>query len=332
MRTLILSLAVWFVLSASLQAQHKRDEQASPSAAQYVDPVESEWEFGMTINITGQAQGMTGYIPIPMDYPEQTVEIVGEDKTPNVGRIRQTSPTKDTTQLMFTINRLNNNETAKAVMRFKIKKQMIAAPTDTTGLQIPKRLPSKLKTFLKPSPYIESNHERIEAIAEQLTDDTLTDWEQIEKIYNWVRDNIEYEFDVQIHTCLEALDSKKGDCEELSSVFIAICRAKGIPARAVWIPGHTYPEFYLEDENADGHWFPCQAAGTYEFGSMTEARPILQKGDRFRAPNSSAYVRYVQPTFAARNMQGSVDIQWISRDTSESSSPDPLPNLLDPDK
>jgi len=71
---------------------------------------------------------------------------------------------------------------------------------------------------------------------------------QVEAIYDWVRENVEYKFDTQIHSCLDALDSGKGDCEELSSLFIAICRARDIPARAVWIPGHTYPEFYLLDE------------------------------------------------------------------------------------
>ena len=79
------------------------------------------------------------------------------------------------------------------------------------------------------------------------------------------------------------LDDGVGDCEELSSLFIAICRAAGVPARAVWIPGHTYPEFYLVDEQGEGHWYPCQIAGAgHDFGRMPESKPILQKGDRFR--------------------------------------------------
>ena len=52
----------------------------------------------------------------------------------------------------------------------------------------------------------------------------------------------------------------------------------------VWVPGHCYPEFYLEDAEGRGHWIPCQAAGTRAFGSMPEHRPILQKGDNFRVP------------------------------------------------
>jgi hypothetical protein len=65
----------------------------------------------------------------------------------------------------------------------------------------------------------------------------------------------------------------------MTSLFIAMCRASGIPARTVRVPGHCYPEFYLSDQAGEGHWFPCQAAGTRAFGGMPDPRPILQKGD-----------------------------------------------------
>jgi hypothetical protein len=81
-----------------------------------------------------------------------------------------------------------------------------------------------------------------------------------------------------------ALKDKTGDCEELTSLFIAICRASDIPARTVHVQGHCYPEFYLQDDEGQGHWFPCQAAGSEAFGGIPEHRPIWQKGDNFRAP------------------------------------------------
>ena len=151
-----------------------------------------------------------------------------------------------------------------------------------------------------PSPFIESKHERIKEIAAALPlADGVDAWTEVETIYNWVRENIRYEFDTEIQSCLTALDAGHGDCEELSSLFIAICRARGIPARAVWIPEHTYPEFYLEDAEGNGHWFPCQAAGSFAFGHMPEAKPILQKGDKFKVRNHPKPLRYVQPTLKA---------------------------------
>ena len=94
-----------------------------------------------------------------------------------------------------------------------------------------------------------------------------------------------------------------------SSPFAA---SKTFPARAVWIPGHTYPEFYLEDENGKGHWFPCQAAGSYQFGSMSEKRPILQKGDRFKVSGQRELVRYAQPTLKCKNVTGAMAIEQIA--------------------
>jgi hypothetical protein len=97
----------------------------------------------------------------------------------------------------------------------------------------------------------------------------------------------------------------------MTALFIAICRARGIPARAVWIPQHTYPEFYLEDGQGNGHWFPCQVAGPYEFGGMTEAFPILQKGDNFKIPGLPRARRFVQPTLSADG--GPVKLESIMR-------------------
>ena len=66
---------------------------------------------------------------------------------------------------------------------------------------------------------------------------------------------------------------------------------------------HCYPEFYLEDAEGNGYWFPCQAAGTRQFGCLEEYRPILQKGDRFKTPEQSIR-RYVAEFFKADKVQG----------------------------
>jgi hypothetical protein len=303
------------------QAQTETEDVAeNPAAIRFSDSESTSWEFGLTITSTGLASGVSASVPIPMEWPEQNIGSEQTEKTENVGSIRTSNPTKESRQMVFSVNRLNPGETATVIARFQINKTMIVAPSDPSQLKFVSPVPTKLKTFLKSSPQIECKHQRIREIAGQLRDESLTAWDQIETIYRWVRDNIEYKFDSEIHTCLEALDSKQGDCEELSSLFIAICRAMDIPARAVWIPGHTYPEFYLEDKSGTGYWFPCQAAGEYQFGSMSDLRPVLQKGDRFRLPGKSGYVRYLQPSLMAKNASGELSIEWISREVAKNSS------------
>jgi hypothetical protein len=97
-------------------------------------------------------------------------------------------------------------------------------------------------------------------------------------------------------------------------LFIAAARSQGIPARTVWVEGHCYPEFYLEDEAGVGCWHPCQAAGTRAFGSMPDQLPILQKGDSFRDPDRPGkQLRYVAEFLkgAAVAAGGKPVVTWI---------------------
>src|SRR5262249_39656437 len=102
-----------------------------------------------------------------------------------------------------------------------------------------------------------------------------------------------------------------GDCEDISSLFIAMCRASEIPARTVWVPGHCFPEFYLEDKQGNGYWIPCQAAGDRAFGGIGELRPILQKGDNFRVPEERERQRYVAEHFRAADAKGAPSVRFV---------------------
>jgi hypothetical protein len=272
----------------------------------------------MRISSTGNASGILGTLPIPSDWPEQSVTIVGQKKTANVRSVAFKRLTKDIRQMIIKVNRLSPGDSAEATILVRVEKRNILPPERPETLEIASTIPNNIQTYLRPSPYIESNDPKIKSVAEEIVDDQgLSDWEIVERIYDWVRDHVEYRFDEQIHSSLDALANRNGDCEELSSLFIAICRARGIPARAVWIPEHTYPEFFLVDRDGVGHWFPCQAAGDRQFGAMSEKRPILQKGDRFRLPGSPNELRYVQPTLVAKDAAAGLSLQWVSREVSD---------------
>jgi hypothetical protein len=93
-----------------------------------------------------------------------------------------------------------------------------------------------------------------------------------------------------------------------------MCRSEGIPARTVWVEGHCYPEFYLEDAAGIGHWFPCQAAGTRAFGEMPDQLPILQKGDNFRdSDRPGKPLRYMSEFIRGSAVNGGAapQVEWI---------------------
>ena len=102
------------------------------------------------------------------------------------------------------------------------------------------------------------------------------------------------------------LTTNKGECGDFSSLFIALSRASGIPARAVvgyWaITGtdqaHVWAEFYLEGIG----WVPVDptvaqsqvAMRDYYFGHMDNRRVILNKGFNVKL-NPPAPDNYIAP-------------------------------------
>lgn len=323
LRSVALILALLGVLSEPLLAQDQRSgEEPSKQDVQsddnggvrLLEPQTFNWQMGLEITGgPGVATGVIATAPLPVEWPEQKVKEIKIDKSESVGRVTFKELDGAVKQMMVVIPRLQSGEVARVVVELEIEKRWIAPPENPDALRISESLGRGERKYLVPSPYIESRHPRILEIAESLAKEHQDEsaWRQVEAIYEWVREHVEYRFDEQIKSCLDALDDGHGDCEELSSLFIAICRARGIPARAVWIPGHTYPEFYLEDQHGNGHWYPCQAAGAREFGAMSEDKPILQKGDSFKIHGHKERMRYVQPTLTAKDATASPMVKWI---------------------
>jgi hypothetical protein len=299
------SLATWLALLASVAPADDRGIRLGESKV-------SQWKFGVVVRAAGATTGAKATLPVPMDWPEQAVKIVKEEKSPGVGSVTYRTLNGGVKQMIVTIPRLPAGEEASAVVTFEIDKREILEPADTAVYQVPTKSSRELAKFLQPSPYIESRDSRITSLATELAAGKEQGWERTAAVFDWVRENVKYEFAEQIKPAVAALKDGQGDCEELSSLFVALCRSSKIPARAVWVPGHTYPEFYLVDDRGRGHWFPCQAAGAKrEFGSMHEDRPILQKGDNFLVPEERGPQRYVKQFLSAKNAAAPPEVKFV---------------------
>lgn len=251
------------------------------------------WKVGMVVSAKeGPCRGLFGTIPVPTDWPEQTVRVVSEEISPSIGAVRYRTLNDGVKQMLISVPRLTPGQSAEALITFEIDRTATLPPENTEEFVKPKKMNRSIRQYLSASPYIEVRHRKIKRLASDLQDEQLNAWQQVEKFYDHVRDTVEYR-NGELKGALAALNDGFGDCEELTSLFIALCRAYGIPARTVWVPGHCYPEFYLVDGLGEGHWFPCQAAGTRAFGEMLDPRPVLQKGDNFKVPEKKKRQRYV---------------------------------------
>jgi hypothetical protein len=290
------------------------NSEATPSSLiQYGDFRTEELILGMKFTASsGLCKEVFATIPMPMEYPEQKVRVIGTN-FPATARYYVRPLTETVQQLVITMPAVAPNSVVEATVRIEVQKAKILGPTDPETLVIPKKLARNLNAFMGPSPLIETNDARIRKIAREIAATNPPNaWAHVEKIYDYVREAINYR-EGKAKSVLDALKDKEGDCEEMSGAFVAICRASKIPARCVWVHGHAYPEFYLEDKDGNGCWFPCQVAGTRQFGTMDELRPILQKGDRFKVPEKTQPQRYVAEYLKVKSVVGGdgPDVEWI---------------------
>jgi len=260
----------------------------------------------------GPCRGIYATLPVPADWPEQKVQIVQEDVSPDVRSLRYRTLPGGVKQMIVEIPDLPAGDKAQAIVTFSLERRSILPPTDPSPLSIPQKPDRALRALLGASPYIETRHPKILKLA-KATGADLDGWQKVEAIYDTVREKVEYR-NGDLKGAARALADGWGDCEELTCLFIAMARAEGIPARTVWVEGHCYPEFYLVDTDGQGWWYPCQAAGTRAFGGMPDQLPILQKGDAFRDPDRPGKtLRYVSEFIrgSATDGGGSPKVTWI---------------------
>jgi transglutaminase-like putative cysteine protease len=277
-------------------AQDSVDPSAT-TALQYQSPQIQNWRIGLVLDTPVTCTNVLATFVIPIDWPEQKVTVTGQQISPLVNAWKSRDLPTGARQIVLTMPRVPAGTTAEVTFTLQVERSRILGPDLTDGFVIPKRPSRDLRMFMGNSPFIDATDRRIKAASRDLAAvEVQSDWERVESIYDFVRENVEY-VEGSLKNASDALKDGTGDCEEMTSLFVALCRNARIPARMVWIPDHCYPEFYLEDAEGNGHWFPCQAAGTRQFGRMDEYRPVLQKGDRFKVPEKKMPTRYLSEYF-----------------------------------
>ncbi|ADB16214.1 transglutaminase domain protein [Pirellula staleyi DSM 6068] len=305
-------LAVMTLVHREAKAQF--DAKPQPAGGAKLDKSATQtWEVGVRVQaVGGDCLGLFGTIPIPTDWPEQSVKVVGEDITANTRNLKFRMIDGGVKQMVFEIPQLPGGEKASAILTLEITKNALAPPADTSGLVIPKDPPRDVRKYLGPSPLIESTNTKIKALGKELMADKSTAWEQVEAIYDGVRSKVNLGGTKQMGAAA-ALKEGSATKEDLTSLFVATCRSQKIPARIVWVTDSLYAEFYLEDAEEKGNWYPCQVAGAREFGGVTDTRPILQKGDNIRVPERKEPYRFVPEFFTGKKALGKPQVEFVRR-------------------
>ena len=141
---------------------------------------------------------------------------------------------------------------------------------------------------LSPEPLVQSGAPAIVQLARRLRGDTRDPVVAARRISQWVHDSLKKSISVTIPSAIQVLDSRTGDCDEHTQLFVALARAAGIPARAaagLALVGtkfyyHAWPEVFV------GKWvavdptfgqFPADASHLrFVYGGLDRQAELLR--------------------------------------------------------
>jgi hypothetical protein len=110
-----------------------------------------------------------------------------------------------------------------------------------------------LYRYVTPEPLVQSQDARIQAQARQVVDGNRDPVAATRLLNDWVYRELTKEITISVPSALEVLETRRGDCNEHTILFVAMARAIGLPARTaaglVYARGsfyyHAWPEVFL---------------------------------------------------------------------------------------
>ncbi|MEM2916285.1 MAG: transglutaminase-like domain-containing protein [Candidatus Woesearchaeota archaeon] len=139
-------------------------------------------------------------------------------------------------------------------------------PRVTQKIPFPLRtIPNEAQEYLLPTEHIDSNNAEIINLANRIAQGKDDLYVVVSELAIWTKNNIEYNLSTLTAEAAQkaswVLQNRQGVCDELTSLFIAMCRALGIPAR--FVTGVSYTSSPLFDKKWGTHgWAEVYFPGT----------------------------------------------------------------------
>jgi transglutaminase-like putative cysteine protease len=142
-----------------------------------------------------------------------------------------------------------------------------------------------LGAFLKPTPFIQSDHPKIRQKVAEIVGPGDPDGVKADKLVAWVYKNLEKRPVLSVPNALETLENRVGDCNEHAVLLAAFARAAGLPAEVeagvVYMRGrffyHAWNVLYLRDR---GGWVTADSVFGQMPADVTHIRFVRGDADR----------------------------------------------------
>ena len=267
------------------------DTAAQSSAPPTVREVEFIYHTDLT-GIDPKAHRVEAWIPLPRQDQFQRISALSIDSPARVEVIDQPSGGNRLAHLSASAPLA---QSIPVTIRFKVRRLEEAADPSRSQRNLPEPRDGKFASYLGPDRLVPIDGE-ISRVSAKIGDGSGSAYEQARAIYSYVIANMAYDKSGTgwgRGDAIYACNVKKGNCTDFHSLFIAIARSRGIPARftigfpltaagAGMIPGyHCWAEFY-----AGGGWVPVDASEAwkhpqlraYYFGHLDADRVAFTMG------------------------------------------------------
>jgi transglutaminase-like putative cysteine protease len=254
-----------------------------------------EVDFTYHTEITGispKANRVEAWIPLPRHDRFQQVSALALDSPAHLEVVDQPDGINRVVHLSA---KVPPSGSIPVTIRFKVRRIEESADIEKARANIPEPTGGPFASYLGPDNLVPIDGQ-IKLVSAKVGDPDGSSYEQARAIYDYVIANMSYDKSGEgwgRGDAIYACNVKKGNCTDFHSLFIAIARSRGIPARftigfplgesnAGKIPGyHCWAEFY-----SGGQWVPVDASEAwkhpqlrqYYFGHLDADRVAFSMG------------------------------------------------------
>lgn len=212
--------------TSNIKVQQKESPITKPTIADNIPSFEEyKYQISYDLNVQGTVKDLIFKTPVPINENERQYILNSKFSI---------TPTKtyfeDSTKYAeFNFPRLSNQKLNISI----IGNTKVRTYNLSTAKLINKNItPEKdLNRYLSEEKYIEVNDPTIKNYASKIQGTTRE--EIIQNIYEFIQNHMTYKHLPGVSGAKRALNEKVGECSEYSAIMVALCRAKGIPARIV---------------------------------------------------------------------------------------------------
>lgn len=194
---------------------------------------------------------------------------------------KQTSSTVDNRVVKAEVGNIepHSSKTVNAYYRIKVDTvRMDLGPGKAQG-----DIPPKYLEYTEPVAHLwQSENPEIRNKAQELTEGLTDYYSKVKSIMKYVENHLTYSAQSVEHSALWAYNNSIGDCTEYTNLFIALCRAVGIPTKTVsgYLP---FAELYGQNTNElqkVGHQFtivymPSTGWAPLDLTYLTDGEPTF---------------------------------------------------------